>query len=755
MNDSFLHANGQPKVSLLIDSFNRCAPAMPGGIEWLDQVRLCNGPTDSPDGRKHSSSTDPKDKAFPWENASNCKPFVADDVINELTARDLAAFWRSMIQRGAGQSEEAGYGVSLIEHLVFGPMMSKLDKEVELSAQLRLSRGWCVLAPRWKQEFALRKYEVTMAQIEQLAQASPPESPWHWLPALIMDPTMEVDALALLRQWYENYVLANVPEKFRDRAPKIPEARLRKALTALRTEQKASVPLPYICRNEAEVEALEPWREVFIPPELTDTNDLVYQVEYVTEPSLRGRIVSEGYSAEWVEEAVKNKGVVNNSQLPIRRDALGVRGLLAGGSASTEGQSGISPNSTTGLIEIIHAVYRAVDEDGVQAAYCTVLHRNVQKNAAGKELFAKHEIVEMVNGDLPYVELVMEWRNRAITSSRSVPEMVSTQQKLIKDTLDQVIDRGSITILPPVNVYEAPSGAKYNFGPAAQNYVRQGREPQFMQIPSGQGMADGVAVYNVVKKVVDNRFGLMAEDVPPSRMQTAQEKSVRRFLIAWTRAFQQVLGLYQIHGDDAEFSRVTGAPEGWLESKRNTPGALSGIFDFDVRELDSEMFIEQVKAMNTIVLPNDVLSVIERGQYAAWMARGIVGPRVAKSFLRSVPDANAALKEKAEMQVLKMFAGTPPTLIDKDDPTAASLLQFTQQCVLQNPNYARSLTDEALVMVAGPQQAQQMAQQIGQRTPNQLFSDLLIKWIENLKFIGVTQQQNKQIGRMGVDPNAG
>ena len=46
---------------------------------------------------------------------------------------------------------------------------------------------------------------------------------------------------------------------------------------------------------------------------------------------------------------------------------------------------------------------------------------------------------------------------------------------------------------------------------------------------------------------------------------------------------------------------------------------------------------------------------------------------------------------------------------------------------------------------------QQLEQSGAQPQPDALFSMLLMKWVENLTFIGVTQQRNKQIGRQGVD----
>ncbi len=36
--------------------------------------------------------------------------------------------------------------------------------------------------------------------------------------------------------------------------------------------------------------------------------------------------------------------------------------------------------------------------------------------------------------------------------------------------------------------------------------------------------------------------------------------------------FESVLELCQANMEDAEFARVTGAPEGWLDANRNRPG---------------------------------------------------------------------------------------------------------------------------------------------------------------------------------------
>jgi len=617
---------------------------------------------------------------------------------------------------------------------------------VDLSADYKEHLGWCVLAPRWQRDLGLRRHTLKLEQLAAYAQQAPPDSPWRNLPALISDPTLEDAAVEFLSGWYDFYVTSNLPEDLRERAPKVDEARVRRAVRDLRAEGKAIVPLPYLCRNEPEIIALKPWDEVFVPGELTTENEIVFQVERVTEAELRSRSTAMGYDEKWVEEALKHKGTWATGRLS-EGTPQGLSGQLngthqVGSSAALTGEDG--------AVEIVYAVYRAADEDNIPAVYCTTFHESVC-GKDGETMVGKHELVESVDGELPYVGVLRERWCRSLTSSRGVPEMAHTHQNIIKAIYDGVLDRQSITLSPPVNVYESPTGATYRFGPFRKNYVRQGKEPQFMQMPSGQGLVDTSNTYTLVKAQLDNRFGLLAPDVPAPRQQITQEHAVRRFLVSWSKAFKHILCLYQKHGDDKEFARVTGAPEGWLEEHREAPGALSCALDFDVRELDSELEMKRIEAVNKLALPNDVLGVVNRAEWAGDMIRGILGPRRAKRLVRSTPEASGALREKAHAEILKMFAGNQPSFLDDKDPTASGLLQFTREIVMANPVYLAALNDEALVALAGPQQAQMIAQSLP-RQPNERFSGLILKWLENLKFIGVTQVQNRQIGRMGVNP---
>lgn len=774
---SFLNDDGTPNVPELINTFNRCGPVVAGGLAWLDNTRFCRWPNQSTDGRKHDVQGNPKGAAIPFDGASDVRPFVADDIINERVAMKCTSFWHARAQPGSAGTESSGYAVALLEHIMWKLLFYDLTREVELSAQYQEHYGWMMLAPRWRREIGIRRKAITLAEIQQAALAvqqqvaaqqpaapmqaggapgqpmpqqpeAPPMDPMllqmAQLPELIPDPANDALSAQILLDWYQNYVNTNVPPDMVERVPKVKKSTAMRAVKDLRETGEAKVPIAYLAKNQPEISALKPWDEVFLPPELTTENEIVFQVERVHESDIRSLIITDGYDPAWSEKAIKLKGAVTAAPMEIRTSPLGINGLTGGGATSSPVFSA-QPTMNNALIEKIHAVFRAADDDGVPTIYCTTFHRQIPDS------YALHEEVEGCGSDLPYAAGVREWWCRSITSSRGVPEKVHTTQNVIKGLLDSVIDRANMLAVPPVNVYESPTGAQYKFGPAVQNYVKQGREPQFMSPPSGQGMMEAMEVLQSVASMKDNAYGLMSQDVPQPRMQMMQGLDVQRFLMTWNKVFQQVMALCRIHMTDKEFADITGAPPGWLDANREDDDVFDSTLTFDVRELDPELMMKRVEAMNNIALPGDVLGVINRGEWVGDMVRAFMGPLAARRLVQSVPDASQALHDKANLEVLKMFAGNTPNFVDKGDPTAAGLLQFTQQIIMSNPNYLRGLTPEALAAVAG-NQAYALAQQLGPRNPDQRFSTLVLKYLQNLKFIGITQPQNRQTGAIGVNP---
>lgn len=729
MPDISAEVSAKPDVAALIADFKRCSPWANNWnrVTTNEQTRLCLWPNQNADGKKHSTASNP---AFPWDNASDCRVPLADAVCQELTAICCNAFWRSMVRPKAGLKEGHDYAVKLVDYYVNGKLYHHFTRHVELSQQYRGTHGWVALHPTWVREVAMELRPVRMQDLVNLAQAAAqnaPDSPLAQLPMLVQDPTLEDVAVEVIRQLHRIYAAQQLSVVKDYEPPELSASRARQAVRELRQDGECKIPVPYLCRNEPAIYARKPWDEIFIPNDLEDIQAIgerpVYLRQWMTEVALKTAVKQEGWNARWVEEAIKHKGKFStwtsntvNGQPPTN---------LANAMAGPE-TNWTTAETKQDLVEVLWAIYRQVDADDVPQLRYTVFHPEVCKDPDhDRELFAIDGIVEGTGGRVPFETIQSENIFPSITASRGVPEVVSTRQREVKVHRDSLTDLTSLTVLPPVNVYESAYGQGYKFGPAVQNTVTPGREPQFMQMKGPLGAPVAFDLMELIEKEVDNYYGLASETVLPVRQQVKQQMLVTPFLLGWSRAIQQMLALAQQFMPDAEFAEATGAPAGWLEQRRSQPGLLYAELQFDARELDPEFVAAQMKTMNEVVLPGDPNGVFDRAKWSKIQAR-MVNPFWARELILDDTSASKQLFNQVQQQVALMRLGNPPDMVEMD-PTAPTKLKFLQQILQGNPDYQAELEKQGR------------------------FFELLTAYQQNLMF-SVQQQQNKMIGRIGVNP---
>src|ERR1041385_4748674 len=107
--------------------------------------------------------------------------------------------------------------------------------------------------------------------------------------------------------------------------------------------------------------------------------------------------------------------------------------------------------------------------------------------------------------------------------------------------------------------------------------------------------------------------------------------SAAKFLLMWTAGLQMVCDLCQCYMSDEEFARVTGAPAGWLEQNRKTRNLLAARLEFDIRELNPEYVRDQLQAINSAVLPQDVAGVTNRSKWTKIQWR-MINPMLAREL---------------------------------------------------------------------------------------------------------------------------
>lgn len=721
--DPLAEASLKPKLKELIQQFQGCTPYTSNGwnrLTFNERQRLNVWANQWADGKKRSTGDH---QAFPFDGANDHRPLTADELVNEAVDICTTGFTRALGRQMAGQKEESQYALKLLGWLVNDKLVHRLQNEVELSAQYMHTLGWVMLHPTWDLEIEYQRRTVTLEELMFLVGQMPEGQLPQDLPALILDETMDEVTAPAIQQLYQVYAVAQVNAVAEVEVPEMQLSRAKRAVKELREDGQTEVALPYVCRNEPMVYALKPWEEVFIPGDCTDIQkaSVVYHREWLTEQDMRAKVRTEGWNARWVDEALKFKGKFsswgnNYAYAEMPTSIVTAMQGTGPGTSWTQTETG-----KDGLVEVVHAVYKALDSDDIPAVYHTVFHVSVADS------YALHEIMDTPEGKIPYVAGQRELWNRLITSSRGVPEIVNTWQRVEKVTVDGVVDYTSVAVFPPLNVYQNSVGARYKFGPGVQNTITPGKEPAFLNIPQ-VGLPWAFNLLEVNEKKIDRYFGRRGPNVDPTVSDTKNQGRVNRFLMMWTQALKMALGYCRMYMPDAEFAKITGAPEGWLEKRRKQQNLFDAQLGFDVRELDPEFVKGMLQTVNETVIPTDVGGVVDRAKWTKMQLQA-TNPTWASELIQDGKQASQQIFQQVQQDLALMALGNEPQYVEMD-PAAGAKLQYAQQIIAANPKYQQALRSD-------PQ-----------------FFKLVQKYVENLAF-SQKQEENKTVGRIGVQPGEG
>lgn len=756
-------------LTYLLQEFRSCGL---GSDYWNKQVnaddtRLARWDGQSDDGKKWDNNLPDGQPAFPWNGASDVRCYQADEVINEGVAINTSAFWRADIRVEGVEVDDisgASSATRFMDWMRDSALRKELETEVELSAQYIDWYGWCGLHVTWDRLISYRWRVIDMKEMgaiaEQLKGQAIPDDPNGEIaraisvfPAAVADPEMEDIAVSAISVLYRTYVNAQLPDGVDE--SEIPDVSAKRAKTLIRELRKlgrSSIPVPYVCRNKPSISALKPWRDIVFPADTTDAQNAraVFIRQFLTEADLRASVLSDGWDQEFVEKAINTKGKLSIWNF--------------------QNQSIVNPlvewtwtQQKNNLIEIIYAYHRAVDDDGISAIYCTTFSAHIQEGKAGESfLVGKSGILDHPNIDeYPIVVGRREILDRQVMSCRGIPEILLTSQREEKVIRDSVMDLISIATIPPINVYKNTMQARYRFAPAAENQVTPGREPKLLDVPEGGG-AFAAEYLQALRTGIDHYFGRVREDVPPQLSQMLTEPKVRRFLGTWAEALKMAFCLWQKKDPDA-FQRVTGEP-----GPDDQADKFDFLFHFDVAQLNPDAMEKKLAAFAALRL-NDSNGVINQSALIQMEAR-MIDSRMAKQLVMDPGPASQQLYEKVKADLVGMSDGNQASYTDASkDPTAQARMQYLTQIIGQNMRYMARLDPRILQQIGiNPQQLQQMGQGQGQGQPDgqgqgqgqgqsqsqvdPIFSALVEKYVKNVQ-LGVSQQQNKQIGRIGVNQN--
>jgi hypothetical protein len=262
-------------------------------------------------------------------------------------------------------------------------------------------------------------------------------------------------------------------------------------------------------------------------------------------------------------------------------------------------------------------------------------------------------------------------------------------------------------------------------GPGVQLPVTKPGDYAWLQ-PPARPPQTAFSLIEMISLQVDAYFGRPNAKIPQPQTLMKQQRIVNEWLRSYSEVYRHAFRLCVQYMAPEEIMRITGA----AAAEAITQDAVRFDFNlkFNVAEMDNELVKQKMQTIATAIVPLDVSGTIDRSKLIDKLLRA-VAPESADELLTDQVGASRKLYEQVKNDIGNMLVGLEATYTDaSNDPTAPVKAQFAQEIASTSP---------------GVQEAMQGG--------NELFGQLFEKYMQNLQ-MGMQQQQNKQVGRWGVQP---
>jgi hypothetical protein len=687
-------ASKNPHVGELLSEYNRSMINSSQGnlVTKFDNIRFCRWPGQTDDGKKHSENRSAGDPAWPFEGASDVRTRLIDATCNELTSLLVGAFQKAELRANGNELSDmpvSQIGTTLLRWIRDCKMPQQLYKEATLAAQYALQYGWSAFFVGWQQNISVRTQDISMDEIIALAQQSGSQVLLE-LPQLIVNAPEQ--AVEILQTAVPNLKASDAKRMVRELAET--------GMTSMDQE--------YVSKNLPEIVALKPWDEIIFPPETADLqrSRVIFRRTWMSEVELREKITTEGWNPDWVERALQQLG---KSSSYYNINLLPTTTMMV--------YNGVNYQN---MVEVVYCYTKSLDGDAPAIFYTVICPQAASNRTEDSSSWAIHERLDYAHGEYPFVEFRREQIRRSITDTRGIPELASTDQDEIKAQHDSIRDHTAFSTLPPIKVIKRIGGMN-KVGPGVQLPVTSQNDYTFMDPPAREPSV----AFNLIQRVEQQHaayFGTSNPNVMPMTTQMLQQALVNSWLLSWRSVFRQMFSLCCQYMPAEEIFRITGG---------QLPQNISEIhneFDinvrFDVMNLDKEYIAQKVDFL-TKIKQMDTGGVLNANRITEMLIQAIA-PEMAGELIMNQEQASQKMFKDVQSDIGMMLLGNE-VLYQENDPAAQTKMQFTQQVMQNNPKAQAALQSDLN------------------------FQALFQNYIKNLQ-MSVMQQQNAQIGRLGVTP---
>lgn len=717
-------------VDKLLTEFKQ-AGVLPNGfydVAYDEETRRMIWAGQSPDGRKWDENMPEGQPALPWNGCSDTRVPLVDSVVNDDTAVLTAAYRKAELRANSvnWQNVPLTAGISDYLHwLVHTKFREEWRLEAELAAQYSREYGFAIAYVGWERELGKRRVTLTMEQLQQMGQQNPELGA---LVSAIMDPTQEDAGVAAVQEIYQTYAVQAMQgkgfyeqEEEDDKLLTLKPSVARRCVKELRERGETDVPIPYVMKNDPLVWVGKPYQEILAARGTMKLQQAraIFWRRWMTEAELESKR-ADGWNEDWIDAVKKTKGNISSWA-----GALGATSLT-GPSTKTVGNTTYLKvtEENNPLVEVVYAYVKKVDDDGVTGVYETIFSPHITHEPLSDthDFCASHQLIDYAHGQYPFVEFKRENIGRALTDVRSVAEIAGTWQNEVKQQRDMLYNRAQWDTLPAVSVPKL-GGVDYKLGPGAQVPLGKSQEITAINLnaPSPQLSVELVQMIQLMK---DDYFGQFNQEVHPAKIAVKQEKAADDYYTFWGAVLTMVFAL-ELQYNPEEITRVTGNQALANLDPFLVVDSLAIGLEFDVKDLNPDYLMQKLDVYNTKIVPADVTGAIDRSALTAYEARAM-DPVLAQKLIQDKQGASQKLFEEVQKNLGNMMLGFEANYVE-NDPTAGTKQQFLQQLIQSNPNVAALAKND------------------------QRFKELLANYVKNLQ-MSVEQQQNKQVGRIGVKP---
>ena len=664
-------------------------------ISWtsnLDDTRYCRWDGQSDDGRKYERFMGRE--VFPWDGASDIRPYFADDIINDQVDTMRMADRNCHMQTLPANStlaQKATSQTAVLDFVCRNQMSIELEREKELLAQWRQHYGSSVAEIAWWMDTDSELVTVTAQQVMMMA-AQMPE-----LGSMLayfsdnrgqLDPGDQQAALSLFSQLF----------------PQVPDPA--GAIQSLFSTGQFSYDNPYIKESRPCLTALRTYQDIFFLKGAYDIQLLPWIVrrDVIPRPSVEDRAKFEKWDPLFTREVLAHAG-------------SSVLGMPLQGLGETRGSSDrLYVDEMRALCEVYYAFYKGEDSAGNRRIMVTIFHPSTK--IVGRQMPNPY-----AHGRYPFVLCSREKRSRSVMESRGVSDIEATHQAEVKNQRDSRNDRTSLGTLPPLEVPLGRGKQQYRIGPRAQLKVMRPGELSWLPLPPLD--QETFEVENTILRSSYNYWGISWGGVDPNKVLRKQQRLIDSWLGELREVYMQIYWLCQQYMDPQDWVAISGDPDCVPQSDRQSiQNNLSLSLEYDAKDLNQEFLVAKLNLINSMIVATDAAGVLDRAGLTQYACNAL-DPALARQIVRPSDQVTQQEIQSEQQALSQIVSGVEPPVFQSGQN--AQLRMQVIQSTMANQDFVEFLRQ------------------------NPLAQERLQRRVQNMQF-QIQQNQNAITGRIGVPP---